>query len=342
MFLVGLPGLLLAVIIFLLREPKRGQMDGGYTLQQEEHPFKLFGSELAAVIPPFTIVGLMRLGGHRLVAQNLFYGSILLLMVLFFSKWLGSPVQWITIALGLYSFISWLQRLNLIDYPCYAMIFKAKAMRYSVLGYSLLGLMVYGIGFWFSPYIIRRFHATPGDVGEIMGLIVFGAGMLSIVMGGLLSDILKKRTPMARPLVGILSILAVPFYILGMMSSDLTMVYIYATAGIFLGMIWIPSSLALASELIPTRMRATGIAFNQLAGTLLGLALGPYLMGELSDRFMDMGYMDADSLQLGVVITLVVVSPMAVGLLYKSTTYIASEEATVHERAVAAGENFKP
>lgn len=340
MFIVGVPGLLIAAIIFMLREPKRGIMDGVEIRQVDPHAFKFFWHELTAVIPPFTVLSLRKLGGDKLVVHNLFVGALLIVFVWFLSKWLGSPVQWITVALGLYSFISWLQRLKLVDFPCYAMIFQAKAMRYSVLGFSLIGFNVYGIGFWFAPYIIRRFQATPEDVGAMMGIIVLVAGFASIIIGGLLSDYLKTKTPKARPLMGIMSMLAVPFYVFAMHAVDIFNVYMFASIGIFLGMIWIPSSLAMASELSPPRMRATAIAFNQLTGTLLGLAMGPYVMGELSDKFGRGGYSDADSLQMGVSLALMIISPIAIALLYKSSQYIASEESSVMERSLQAGEKY--
>jgi MFS family permease len=48
---VGLPGLLLALLISTLKEPKRGQADGIFT-PPNPHPFRGFFEELITVIPP--------------------------------------------------------------------------------------------------------------------------------------------------------------------------------------------------------------------------------------------------------------------------------------------------
>ncbi len=339
MFLVGLPGIILAMVVFLMREPRRGQMEGLESQQQHPDAFKLFLGELASVVPPFTVLRLLRMeGGAKMARRNALYGSMLALTAFLLTLWLGSPVQWLAIALGLYSFISWLQRLQVIDYPCFSMVFKAKAMRYSILGFSLIGLLTYSFGFWFAPYLIRRFHATPKEVGEVTGMIVFGAGVMSILIGGYLSDYMRKSMPAARPYMGILSMLAVPFYVLAVTSDQLSHVYMYSALGIFFGMIWIPSSNTISSELVPPRMRATSIAFNALAGTLLGLAIGPYVVGEISDSLFARGYTDVESLQTAMLCTLAVVAPMAVALLVIASRHVEVDENTIMERAAAAGE----
>jgi len=353
MFLVGVPGLLLAALVLMLREPKRGQMDDEVVEQSNVRPLKLFLQELAAVIPPFTVYNLYRLSGRQnashapggelrgkrsVVVRNIGYGLLLAAIASVCIYFLGSPGQWITLALGGYAFVSWLQRVKIVDFPCFVMVFKSKAMRYSVLGFSLIGFTSYGLGFWFAPYIIRRFHSTPSEVGAMMGIIVFAAGILSILAGGYCSDLLKRLTPKARPYMGLVSMLALPFYYMALQAQDLSMLYTYASLGIFWGMIWIPSSLAMASELCPPRMRATAIAFNQLAGTLIGLAMGPYIMGEISVVMGNMGYNEADSLQMAMLLGLTVSAPLAVFMLVKASWYVEEEENTVPKRAADAGE----
>jgi hypothetical protein len=60
-FVVGLPGLLLALWVRTLREPVRGAMDA-LPVPTEPHPFRVLGRELAAVLPPATLWSLWRSG----------------------------------------------------------------------------------------------------------------------------------------------------------------------------------------------------------------------------------------------------------------------------------------
>jgi len=58
-FLVGIPGILLALWVWTLREPIRGINDG-VIAEDHPEPFKEFGKELASIIPPFTFLTLAK------------------------------------------------------------------------------------------------------------------------------------------------------------------------------------------------------------------------------------------------------------------------------------------
>ena len=65
---VGLPGVLLAGLVRLLREPQRGASEG-LVAPKHPAPFSVLWTELAAVIPPFTIWSVYRHGAS--VTRNL-------------------------------------------------------------------------------------------------------------------------------------------------------------------------------------------------------------------------------------------------------------------------------
>jgi MFS family permease len=58
---VGLPGLLLALWVFTLKEPMRGQSEG-LRAPPNPAPFRGFFAELLTIIPPFTLVGAAEIG----------------------------------------------------------------------------------------------------------------------------------------------------------------------------------------------------------------------------------------------------------------------------------------
>src|SRR5262245_13308183 len=81
-FAVGVPGLLLALWVRTLREPARGAQEGPRAAtvgssasdpdpRREPRPFRAAGRELAAVLPPATVLSLWHAGGVRTVARNL-------------------------------------------------------------------------------------------------------------------------------------------------------------------------------------------------------------------------------------------------------------------------------
>ena len=61
-----------------------------------------------------------------------------------------------------------------------------------------------------------------------------------------------------------------------------------------------------AADLVLPRMRAVAGAYYILINTMLGLALGPYMMGQLSDTFASTGMDSADSLRSAIACTLLI------------------------------------
>src|SRR5207253_5393775 len=60
---VGIPGLLLALWVLSLREPRRGAMDGQPQPVAQPNAWRNFGAELIAIIPPLTLLNTARIRG---------------------------------------------------------------------------------------------------------------------------------------------------------------------------------------------------------------------------------------------------------------------------------------
>lgn len=335
LLIVGVPGLLLSVVVLLLREPKRGAMNEvPVEPEAKVHPLRFFIHELAATIPPFTLFVLYRLGKDKtLVIRNIVYGVLTLGIALGLTMLFSNALQWFLIALAIYSFVSWVQRLQVVDYPCFHMVFKTKSLVYAVIGFAISAFNTYGIGFWVAPYLTRRFQVSPGDLGTKLGGILIVCGLLGIVLGGFLSDILKKKTARARiyMLLGSL-ILSTPVNFFLLFSNDLSNVYLAYALSVFTSLLGFSSGAALVSEVSPLRMRATAQSFLQLTVTLLGLAMGPYMYGILSEAYGRAGHSPADRLQVAILTGLAVTVPVIIALLVKAAWHLEDDENSVDER----------
>ena len=91
------------------------------------------------------------------------------------------------------------------------------------------------------------------------------------------------------------------------------------------------------NDLVMPRMRATASAYYVLMNTFVGLALGPYLMGQFSDLGIAAGEDPAIALQQGMTWGLVMFAVSAVFLL-AARRYLAADEETRVARARALGE----
>jgi MFS family permease len=339
LFLVGLPGLLAAIWVATLREPVRGQSEGLTSAAPHPHPFRELGRELVSVVPPLTLLGLRLAGaGVSALVFNIVAGGGLALIAWALIAWLGSPAQWISLAIGLYAFLSWMQRLALRDRPAFVTIFHSRALVYGIIGFSWIGFITYGFGFWAAPFFIRVHEVSAGQTGTVLGLAAAIGGWIGVNAGGVLSDWLKTKTPLGRVLLGYLTIaLATPVGIGFLMTQNLQLAYGLYFVFMILSPMWIGPVVATANELVLPRMRGTSSAFYILCVTFIGLALGPYTIGQLSDVFIAAELDSGDALRNGMLIAF---SAWVVALLflYLAGRHVERDEAGRLERARAAGE----
>ncbi len=341
---VGAPGLVLALWVWTLREPERGVFDGGAATAQpagatEARPLRLLLSEVAAVLPPLTVVSLTRAGaGRRRLAANLGLAAACALGACALTAWTGDATQWIALGVGCYAFGSWLQGLALRDRPAYELIFRSPTMVFAMLGFGFMSFVGYGISFWFAPLFLRSYEVTTAQVGLVLGLVTAISGWLSVTLGGFASDWLKEQTPRARPYVGMATAVAatgaaVAFLRASSIDTAYALVFVFQFATPF----WIGSAVALANEIVLPRMRATASAFYLLSVTFIGLALGPYTIGKLSDAFTAGGLSDGAALRRALAWAVAAYGVAFVCFLLASRTVERDETGRI-ERARAAGE----
>ena len=84
-------------------------------------------------------------------------------------------------------------------------------------------------------------------------------------------------------------------------------------------------------------MRAIAGAFYILLMTFIGLALGPYTIGKLSDIFIAQGMSDAEGLRLAMATSLLVLIG-SVYCLVQAQRHLPRDEASRLDRARALGE----
>lgn len=305
-FAVGLPGVLLAAVVWKLREPLRGRNEGLPEPTPSPTPFREFAREVAAVCPPFTVWSLMRAGANRrtyvinAVAAGILAGSAWLLV-----SWLGDPAQWVSLSAGLYACFSWAQRLAMRNRSVFRSIFRSRALVFSLIGFSWNTFVNWGFLFWIAPYFLRVFDVSAGEAGMFLGLAAAGGGWIGVIVGGVISDRLVAKTRWARILMGIAVAAMAPPVAIAMLSAKSIHV---ASAMYFLFMMI--SNLAIGpaavsvNELVPPKLRGTASALYLLSVAFIGQALGPYAVGVMSDVFSSAGASGADALRSSLVILL--------------------------------------
>ena len=166
-------------------------------------------------------------------------------------------------------------------------IFGNMAAVWLVAGVTLTSMIGYALTGWTPAYLIRSFGLNTLQVGNIVAPLLAIAGVASGLSSGWLANKLSERYGLqAQPLmVAALKTIALPFLIWFYIADDAWVaIAVYFIAVLFQSC-YLGPTFALIQTLAPLRMRAVWAAITLLVINLIGLGLGPTLVGVLSDVF---------------------------------------------------------
>lgn len=319
---VGLPGLLVALWVATLREPARPAAEAGV-----KPPLREFVTDLSMLMPPFTLFHAAQRGAMAVVA-NIAFAAAMIAGAMLMIGITGNVPQWTAIGFGYYAVFSWAATLRRRDPATFRLIWGTPAFICAALGYGLVSLGAYALAFWAAPYAETVLELPKEELAFILGANGAVSGFLGVILGGRMSDALRARNPAGRILVIMFGILApiVPIWI-GFTTSDSTVFYVMNfLAGMFAATA-LGAAAATTQDLVLPRMRGTATASFFLATTLVGLALGPYMVGQISDL--------TGSMRTGV-LSIIAVAPISLVLLIVAYRALPAAEATIEERARTA------
>lgn len=180
--------------------------------------------------------------------------------------------------------------------PPIGFVFKAlwsrKSFRYMALGGALHALVGYGVGPFIPPLFIRVHEMGTADIGMALFWLGF-AGIAGTASGGYIADRMATRDVRWYVwLPGIATLISVPFATAAYVWPDpIQAFWIMAIPG-FLGAYYLGPTFSLAQGLVGVRMRALAAAILLLILNLIGMGLGPVIVGVTSDllnAYTDLG-----------------------------------------------------
>lgn len=324
--MLGIPGLLLAVLILLLREPPRPEG----TIKSQAGA--VIRAEFASTLPPFTLFTLARTGGARAVRTNMLIAALVFGPCCAIAYATGDWAQWIAVAIGVYSVATWALLLRLRDRPLYNLTFGCRTFNYSMFAGAFIACFVGTIGVWAPPYALRTFDTAEGQIGIALGIAQLVAAGTSVVLGGFITDWWKRRDVQAPIWIGLIALLAPIPMLLWMLTTTSLTGFIAAFCFLTLfAMCWAGAFAALVQDLVLVRMRGVAAAIFAMVMILTASGLGPYWAGKVSTM--------TGSLTTGLYSLLVFV-PIAVVLLLLAARRLAKE--TPERRMSLAREGGEP
>lgn len=168
------------------------------------------------------------------------------------------------------------------------------------LGVGFAAIPGYGLGVWSPSFLVRVHGMSLVDAGLWLGIIGLSGGTVGTIVSGVLADrmtLRDNRWQLWIPAVGLMVALPLQaLFLLWPASAVFTIAGKTApVALVFMGLssvfacFWIAPSYAAVQNLVPSHWRTQASALLLLVFNLLGLGLGPLLVGMLSDGLASFG-----------------------------------------------------
>lgn len=162
-------------------------------------------------------------------------------------------------------------------------LFALPSARQLVIGSAFAAMLGFGLNYFFTSLMIRKFDLGLGEAGMYAGLIASAPAAVAVILQGMLGDKLGAKNPSAYALVpAVCLLLGGPLYVLAITRDDLVSLLALVSVATFLNFGYLGITYAALQNLMHPRMRATCTAvLNVVYG--VASAAGPILVGWLSD-----------------------------------------------------------
>ncbi|MCW2411915.1 MULTISPECIES: MFS transporter [unclassified Sphingobium] len=348
-FLVAsVPGFLLALLLWHLKEPQRGAMDG-IASRPDPAPFRSSLALLGAVTPGTNLLSLAasKASARHWTANIGVMVLVVGLMTLFvhlasaFSprpalNFGGVPLnphilQWGVMGFGIIVIFNLLQRLALADPPTYQVTVRSPALMIAIAVGALQTVINYGIMGFTPAFIMQTYGTSPAETGVTFGLLSLVIGVIGPMISGPLADWFDKSMPATGRVYLTLFALGVS-PLIGVWTYHAPDAFGFYSRFVLYSVIltcWMPPLYSLIYGLVLPRMRGITASTYLIISTIFGLGMGPYLVGMISDATGDLrtAILSVNWMAIPIIILLIIL-----------LTRIRKDESLILVRARDAGE----
>jgi MFS family permease len=167
-----------------------------------------------------------------------------------------------------------------------SLLWRKRSARHLTIALTLLYTLSFGLSPWYAAFLIRSHGFTTGELGIRLGLIIGASGLAGILFGGFIAVRYfseNERGQMRCTAVAMATLLPCFVAFLLVPTPNGALVALFPLMMIF--NFFFAPTYALLQRLVPDAMRATAMSVVLLAANLIGMGIGPQLVGILSDLF---------------------------------------------------------
>ncbi len=151
---------------------------------------------------------------------------------------------------------------------------------------SCSSLAGYGLALWTPSVLERSFGLDLIGRGQFLASIFLIGGTAGVFAGGWLADRLgqTERSWYAK-LPAVAWLVTAPMFVAGLLAPNLPLAWVLLLLPNALNILWLGPVTTAIQHLVPQPMRSTASASFLLINNLIGLGVGPTLIGALSELF---------------------------------------------------------
>ena len=192
------------------------------------------------------------------------------------------------------------------------LLWSRKSFRHIALAGSLQSVAGYGVGNFVPSFMIRAFDMPISEVGWQLALITGFGGAFGVVASGWIADRLARRGEHWYVLAPAIALtLTLPLTLLAFSALSPGRMYLAYIPYMILGAMWLGPAIAVTHSLVGLRQRAVASAALFFILNMIGLGLGPLIVGTLSD-LMRPEFGDANALRYSIIATALVAKAWAI------------------------------
>lgn len=153
------------------------------------------------------------------------------------------------------------------------------------IGSALVVLVGYSVPSFLVSFMMRVHGLQVAQAGLAAGIVNGGGGLVGSLAAGFLADWLARKDSRWHGwMPGVAMVVAVPAQVAALLVGDPALAVFGLAIGMALMFTYIPPSFAQIHGMVNARMRATAASVFYLVINLIGMGLGPPMVGWISDR----------------------------------------------------------
>lgn len=142
----------------------------------------------------------------------------------------------------------------------------------------------YGLAAWLPSFFIRSYKLSMTEMGLFYASITLIGGCAGILGGGFLADRIGKSSKAYYPLIPAISFLVgLPCFFIAISTGSLALAFPLFLVPTALNLVWLGPIVTAVQHLVPAHMRSRASAMFLLVNNLIGIAVGTYYFGAVSD-----------------------------------------------------------